>query len=158
MRKKYWYIAIAVAIVVVLLVAGGVYLNYQSNHPDSSYDAIPRELREEMMEHWPEEELGEPLFRNKNLKYYGTHGDCVVFFCSGRQNLIVSDMPVVWEIAGSRFGYPKGFWIIVYHDGKFAELTDAYYKYHWLNRWQIKSIAQYHRQEVIDQYGEYFYD
>ena len=157
MRKKYWYIAIAVAIVVVLLVAGGVYVNYQSNHPDSSYDAIPRELREEMMANWPEEEFGDPLFRNKNLKYYGTHGDCVCFSFNGftGDKFVLHTKPVyTYHVAGSNFSSPRYFTIIVYHNGEFLELPEAY-KRHWLDRWQIESLAQYHRQKVIDEYGRY---
>ena len=64
MMKKVLYIAIAV--VVVLLVASGVYVNYQKNHPDSSYDRIPRALREEMLENWPANRFGKRFLDGSN--------------------------------------------------------------------------------------------
>ena len=138
--KKYWYIAIAV--VVVLLVAGNVYVFYQSNHPDSSYDAIPRELRKEMLANWPEEKYGDSFFGNKNICYYGTHGDCVVF-CDVGRGLGLMGVPI--EIAKSHFCLDRPFSIHVYHSGEFVELQEAYDR-GWLNRWQIRSIAEYHKQ------------
>ena len=149
--KKYWYIAIAV--VVVLLVAGSVYVIYQSNHPDSSYDAIPRELRKEMLANWPAERFGKRFLDGSSTIYYGTHGDCVAFFFGGSIHLSMH-----WEfhVARSDFWYPHSFTIIVYHDGEFVEIDEAYQR-GWLNRWQIRSIAQYHRQMVIEKFGEDVY-
>ena len=138
--KKYWCIAFAV--VLVLLVAGGVYVNYQKNHADSSYDAIPRELREEMMAHWPKEEYGDGFFGNKNVRYYGTHGDCVAFRYIGSFHAHVD---MTKEIAGSTFYLGKPFSIVVYRNGEFIGIQEAYDR-GWLNRWQIQSMAEYHKQ------------
>lgn len=140
--KKYWYIAIAVAIVLVLLVAGGIYLDYQMNHPDSSYDAIPRELREEMMTYWPEEEYGAGFFGNTEIRYYGTHGDCVAFRHIGTFHAHVDRTMV---IAGSTFYLGEPFSIVVYRNGEFVDIQEAYDR-GWLNRWQIRSMAEYHKQ------------
>lgn len=155
MMKK--VLCAAIAIVVVLLVAGGVYVNYQKNHPDSSYDAIPRELYSEMMKHWPSEKFGERFFGNSNIHYYGTHGDCVVFsydYILGMSIGFNSSAPYEYEVAGSTFYIDgAGSGIMVYHDGEFEHIYEAYQR-RWLNRWQIKSIAQYHEQRLINKYGK----
>ena len=147
--KKYWYIAIAV--VLVLLVAGGVYVNYQSKHPDSSYELIPRELYSEMMEHWPSEKFGDHFYGNSNIYYYGTHGDCVVFHYDHIRGMSIgfnSSAPYEYEVAGSTFRIDlAGSGIMVYHDGEFENIYEAYQR-RWLNRWQIKSIAQYHKESI----------
>ena len=149
MMKK--VLCVAIAIVVVLLVAGGVYVNYQMTHADSSYDAIPRELYREMMEHWPSEKFGDRFFGNSNIYYYGTHGDCVVFHYDHIRGMAIghnSSASYEYEVAGSTFRrYGVGSGIMVYHDDEFAEIYEAYQR-GWLNRWQIASIAQYHKERV----------
>ena len=140
MMKK--VLCVAIAIVVVLLVAGGVYVNYQMTHPDSSYDAIPRELREEMMACWPKEKYGDGFFGNKNVRYYGTHGDCVAFSYIGS---VYAHIDMTKEIAGSTFYLTKPFSIVVYRNGEFVNIQEAYDR-GWLNRWQIQSMAEYHKQ------------
>lgn len=151
--KKVLYIAIAVAVVVAIFVAGGVYVNYQKNHPDSSYDRIPRALREEMLENWPADRFGKRFLDGDLTHYYGTHGDCVAFYCACEVGKTIAFWPCKFEVAGSRFAYPQSFEIIVYRDGEFIYLSEAYHR-GWLNRWQIASIAQYHRQRLIDKFGE----
>ena len=152
--KKYWYIVIAVA--AVLLVTASVYMIYQSKHPDSSYDAIPRELRKEMLANWPAERFGKRFLDGSSTIYYGTHGDCVAFYSAGEVGMSVAYGECEFEVAGSKFWYSQTFFIMVYHDGEFVHLREAYQR-GWLNRWQIASIAQYHQQRVNDKFGEDVY-
>ena len=144
--KKILYIVIAV--VVVLLVAGGIYLDYQMNHPDSSYDTLPREIREEMMEHWPKEEYGDKFYGNEGIRYYGLHGDCVVFMDRN------PNWSEYWTktYAGYTFYLDWPFSLVVYRAGEFVDLQEAYDR-GWINRWQIKSMEEYHK-EIWGAYAE----
>lgn len=132
-------------LLIILLVAGAMLLCYQLTHPDSSYDSIPRELREPMVRNWPTERFGRRFLDEENTYYYGTHGDCVAF--------IYVDNTYPWEhhkieVAGYSFLHGSYFEIVVYHDGEYVQLEEAYQR-GWLKKRHIRSIAYYHENSDV---------
>lgn len=138
--KKYWYIAIAVVVVVAIFVLGEIGRNRQMNDPDSSYDTIPQELYEEMMTYWSKKDYGDTFYENKYVRYYGTHGDCVAFCFLGVQSV---SRDTYLTVGGSHFYLNRPFMLIVYHDGEFLQIEQAHEK-GWVDSAQILSMARHH--------------
>ena len=132
-------------LLIILLVAGGIFLCYKITHPDSSYEAIPRELREPMVRCWPTDRFGQRFLDGENTFYYGTHGDCVAFI------FVDNTWPHKHhkiEAAGYSFSHSSYFEIIVYHDGEYVQLEEAYQR-GWLKKRHIRSIAFYHEHSGV---------
>lgn len=146
MRKKYWYIAIAVVVAAAIFVLGEIGWNRQMNNPDSSYDAIPQELYEEMMKYWPEQGYGDAFYENKDVLYYGTHGNCIAFCFLGVQSV---SRDTYLTVGGSHFYLNRPFMLIVYHDGEFLQIDQAYSK-GWIDSAQLLSMAKHH----LDLWGD----
>lgn len=138
--KKLKYIAIALA--VVLLVAGGVYVGYKWNNTDSSY-TLTHEMRKTIEENWPEEKYGEKLKWGKySTQFYGSHGDClVVFTIQGARGYGFTE----FQVGGVTFFYTQSFSIHVFRDGECLDIQDAYEK-GWLTWWQVRAIAAFHQE------------
>ena len=138
--KKYWYIAIA--IVVVLLVAGGIYLDYKWNNTDSSY-TLTHEMRKTLEGNWQDDWYGQPLKWGKNdTRFYGSHGDCLVIFT---QQGVRGYAHVEYQVGGVTFFYTQSFSIHVFRDGEWLDIRDAYDQ-GWLTWWQVRAIADFHRE------------
>ena len=71
--------------------------------------------------------------------YYGTYGDCVVFFQSAHGQAVTREV-----IAGQEFVYGVGFTIHVYRKGEFMDLEQAYKKW-YISKSQVKEIWEYHK-------------
>lgn len=142
---------IAIAIVVVLLVAGALFIDHNPFPPSSSYEAMPRELRKAILADWPADRFDGHRWGSDAILYYGTHKGCVAFLYR----------EVTWpyvnhrvEVAGYEFRYSHYFEIIVFRDGEYIDLSEAYQR-GWLNKWQIESMARYHESNpaIFDQIG-----
>ena len=139
--KKYWYIAIAV-VVVLLVAGGGAYIGYKWNNTDSSY-TITHEIRKTIEENWPEEKYGEALKWGKNsTRFYGSHGDCLVIFTiQGQRGYGHTE----YQVGGVTFFYTQSFSIHVFRDGEWLSIPEAYDQ-GWLTWWQVRAIAEFHRE------------
>lgn len=71
--------------------------------------------------------------------YYGTYGDCVVFFQKGQGQYVKEEV-----IAGQEFIFDRGFALWVYRNGEFMYLEQAY-KDDYITKTQIKDILEYHK-------------
>lgn len=71
--------------------------------------------------------------------YYGTYGDCIVFFEQGQ----LTTMTTI-NIAGQEFIYGWSFLLRVYRNGEFMELEQAY-EDGYITKSQIKELAKYHK-------------
>lgn len=71
--------------------------------------------------------------------YYGTYGDCVVFFQATQAQAKTEK-----NIAGQEFIYGSTFILHVYRNGEFMDLEQAYEKW-YITRSQVKEIAKYHK-------------
>lgn len=146
--KKYWYISIAV--LVVLLVVSALLIDSFPIPSSSSYGPIPMELRMALIADWPAEQFGGHLWGHESTEYYGTHKDCVAFFYQQDYSYPYQHHSI--EVAGSYFSYENDAQIYVYRDGEFLKLDEAY-EQGWLNKRQIRSIAQYHIDSQCNEIG-----
>jgi hypothetical protein len=74
-----------------------------------------------------------------SILYYGTYGDCVVFFQAGQAQYVKEEV-----IAGQEFIFDSGFALWVYRNGEFMYLEQAY-KDDYITKTQIKDILEYHK-------------
>ena len=132
---------IAIAVVVALVVTGALFIDSFPAPTSSSYGPIPMELRMALIADWPAEQFGGHLWGHESMEYYGTHKDCVVFFYQEDYSWPYQHHSI--DIAGSHFSFENDARIYVYRAGEFLELDEAY-EQGWLNKRQIRSIAQYH--------------
>lgn len=138
--KKLKYIAIAV--VVVLLVASVALLSYKMTHTDSSY-TMTHEMRKVIEESWQEDWYGEPLRWGKlSTRFYGCHGDSLVIYTQqGARGYGTME----FQVGGITFFRTQSFSIWVFRDGAWLDIQEAYDQ-GWLNWWQVRSIADFHRE------------
>ena len=135
-------LCVAIAIVVVLLVAGGVYLDYKWNNTDSSY-TLTHEMRKTLEENWQDDWYGESLRWGKYAtRFYGSHGDCLVIFT---QQGVRGHGHTEYQVGGVTFFYTQYFSIHVFRDGEWLGIQDAYDQ-GWLTWWQIRTIANFHQE------------
>ena len=132
---------IAIAVLVVLLVVGALLIDSFPIPSSSAYDRMPLELKGEMLSNWPADRFGGKRWGSEAIVYYGTHKDCVAFLYRKFSWPSVSHR---FEVAGYEFAYAHYFEIIVYRDGEYIDLSEAYQR-GWLSQQQIKSIAHYHQ-------------
>ena len=138
--KRLRYIAIAV--LVVLLVVGVSYLGYKWNNTDSSY-TLTHEMRKTIEENWREEWYEAPLIWGKNsTRFYGCHGDSLVIYTQqGQRGYGYAE----FLVGGITFFRTQSFSILVFRDGEWLDIGEAYNS-GWLTWWQVRSIADFHRE------------
>ena len=116
----------------------------------SSYAPLSQEIRAELEQAW-EKSGGDPLIwedsETNGIRYYGTHGDCIVLFAPGHLQGFRTE-----NILGYEFEHGCSFTLYAYKDGQFLTLENAY-ENQWLSQEQIASIAEHHRglyQKALD--------
>ena len=95
-------------------------------------EMLSEEKQKEMSDAW-QEQRGFPLpfyFEDENgplipLGYYGTFGEYIVFGGTLPGNMYIT-VPTTKKIAESTFSYGTGFSLMVYRNGEFTNLSDAY--------------------------------
>ena len=141
--RNFRYHLIITLLVVSLLLSGCGPVEEPVNYVPEGYDEhMPPDL-EQTIKKAMEEEGKVFVFE----KYYGTYGDCVVWFAGG-----ISCAFMTKEIAGYKFIYPSSFTIDVYRNGQILPLEEAYQK-RWLSKNQIKLLAEYHAAATEWQYS-----
>ncbi len=75
--------------------------------------------------------------------YYGTYGDCIALFYGYDPNADAESFPCL-KVADSYFCYNAEFKIVVYREGEFAHLPQAYQD-GWLTEEQVEFMAEHHR-------------
>lgn len=116
--------------------------------PASSYEPLSEEKITEIKTVWERSSLnsskGHPCWWDltSNKQYYGTHGDCVAIFVEALTNA-----EEILDVAGVKIWNGNGFRILVYRNGEFAKLEDAYQK-GWLAKENIESIAEHHKNQL----------
>ena len=141
--RNFRYHLIITLLVVSLLLSGCGPVEEPVNYVPEGYDEhMPPDL-EQTIKKAMEEEGKVFAFE----RYYGTYGDCVVWFAGG-----ISCAFMTKEIAGYKFIYPSGFTIDVYRNGQILSLEEAYQK-RWLSKNQIKLLAEYHAAATEWQYS-----
>lgn len=101
---------------------------------------MPDELAAEIEKAWYLKEYEHIDLDDSFYRYYGTYGDCVVYFESGPQG----ESETKW-IAWRKFTYRYSFEIRVYCNGEFSTLEEAYAD-GLLSRKQVSLIADCHKQ------------
>jgi len=129
---------IAIIILLVFVLTGCSPAEEPVNYiPENYNELVPIEIEEAVNAVWAQEYV-----QLSSHRYYGTYGDCVVWFQHGILPAIETK-----EIAGEEFYYRYLFNIYVYRKGKILSLEEAYKK-RYLNKDQIKLLAEFHAASI----------
>ena len=106
--------------------------------PEVSGTSIPltEEKKQEINDAW-KAKTGHDM--PTSILYYGTYGDCVVFFQAGQTQAVKEEV-----IAGQEFIFDRGFALWVYRSGEFMYLEQAY-EDDYITKTQIKDILEHHK-------------
>lgn len=129
---------IVILMFIVLLLTGCISVEEPVNYiPEGYSELVPVEIEEAVNTIWAQEYM-----QLSSHRYYGTYDDCVIWFQHGILPAIETK-----EIAGEEFYYRYSFNIYVYRKGKILSLEEAYKK-RYLNKDQIKLLAEFHAASV----------
>ncbi len=145
-KPAFWVILIAVIASVVIAVC---FLTDPITEADNKEEAwvklkpLPEDTKQEIDQAFQERYGYKPWWYTggKGIRYYGIYGDCIVLFDNDIDNLL--EWSETEFIADRRFFDFGAFRLLVYRDGQFCELKDAY-EIGILTQENIADIAAYH--------------
>ena len=134
MNRKFQLLQRVLCVVLVALVM----FSLMGCQPEVSGTSIPltEEKKQEINEAW-KAKYGHDM--PTSILYYGTYGDCVVFF-----QATMAQAKTEKYIAGQEFIYGSTFVLRVYRKGEFMDLEQANKKW-YISKSQVKEIWEYHK-------------